>query len=239
MFGRIEDKPEEPAAWTFKRADGGRSFYTSLGNVDDFKHPSFIRLLVNGIYWAAGMQPPEQITVAGTVEDYRRHWMPLQVPGTWADGSDGVLTGDEGPAWYRCMVRIPEKYAGHAVKLAFGLLPGRYEFWVNGKIIGQPVVEPGSTDVGLITTGTSDVAGLFDVGEVNLIAVRCLDGGGIAAWPEEPTPRITFHGGPHAGTMPLAGTWQFRLGNDPSWGTLPLPPRFAVSTDSLFEASTN
>ncbi|MFG0297294.1 MAG: ThuA domain-containing protein [Maioricimonas sp. JB045] len=239
VFGRIEDKPEEPAAWTFKRADGGRSFYTSLGNVDDFKHPSFIRLLVNGIYWASGMQPPEEITVAGTVEDYRRHWMPLQVPGTWADGSGDVLTGNEGPAWYRCMVRIPETFAGHAAQLAFGLRPGRYEIWINGEVVSRPVIRGGSSGVSLVTTGNSDVAGLFDVGEVNLIAVRCLDGGGIAAWPEEPTPRITFHGGPHAGTMPLAGTWQFRLGNDPSWGTLPLPPKFAVSTDSLFEASTN
>jgi len=54
MYAEIEGYPEEPVAWTFKRADGGRSFYTSLGNVDDFKHPTFIKLLKNGIHWAAG-----------------------------------------------------------------------------------------------------------------------------------------------------------------------------------------
>jgi len=55
LTGSIEGKPAEPVAWTFKRADGGRSFYTSLGAVDDFKNESFINLLKNGIHWAAGL----------------------------------------------------------------------------------------------------------------------------------------------------------------------------------------
>lgn len=44
---------EEPVAWTFRRADGGRSFYTSLGHPEDFKRPEFTRLLVNAIDWLA------------------------------------------------------------------------------------------------------------------------------------------------------------------------------------------
>ncbi len=35
--GEIEGKPIEPAAWTYKRADGGRSFYTSLGHKGTLK----------------------------------------------------------------------------------------------------------------------------------------------------------------------------------------------------------
>ena len=49
-----EKKPHEPAAWTFTRKDGGKSFYTSLGHVSDFKTPQFKRLLSNAIAWAAG-----------------------------------------------------------------------------------------------------------------------------------------------------------------------------------------
>jgi len=48
---------EEPVAWTFIRADGGRSFYTSLGNRDDFTRPEFIRLLTNATAWLVAAPP--------------------------------------------------------------------------------------------------------------------------------------------------------------------------------------
>jgi type 1 glutamine amidotransferase len=41
LVGKAEGQPEEPAAWTFERQDGGRSFYTSLGHVDDFENARF------------------------------------------------------------------------------------------------------------------------------------------------------------------------------------------------------
>ncbi len=40
---------EEPVAWTFTRADGGLSFYTSLGHPDDFTRPEFRTLLKNAL----------------------------------------------------------------------------------------------------------------------------------------------------------------------------------------------
>jgi len=42
----------EPVAWV-REKDGRRVFYTSLGHPDDFRNENFIRLLVNGIAWAA------------------------------------------------------------------------------------------------------------------------------------------------------------------------------------------
>lgn len=53
LIGTIPDQKPEPAAWTFRRADGGSTFYTSLGAPEDFENPSFQRLLLNGIRWAA------------------------------------------------------------------------------------------------------------------------------------------------------------------------------------------
>jgi nicotinamidase-related amidase/type 1 glutamine amidotransferase len=55
LEGRLdaEAKPAEPAAWIFIRADGGRSFYTSLGHVDDFAGPALPQLLKNALIWAA------------------------------------------------------------------------------------------------------------------------------------------------------------------------------------------
>ncbi len=56
LLGKLdeEEAPAEPVAWTFHRADGGRSFYTSLGHVKDFERKSFPNLLENGIRWAVG-----------------------------------------------------------------------------------------------------------------------------------------------------------------------------------------
>ena len=56
LLGRWGDKqPHEPVAWTFTREDGGRSFYTSLGGVEDFEQEAFQMLLKNGLLWAAGV----------------------------------------------------------------------------------------------------------------------------------------------------------------------------------------
>ncbi|WP_417734278.1 ThuA domain-containing protein [Rosistilla oblonga] len=52
MTGKYEGLPAEPLAWTFTRADGGRSFYTSLGHSSDFEQPGFRVMLENAIGWA-------------------------------------------------------------------------------------------------------------------------------------------------------------------------------------------
>lgn len=53
LTGTIPGQAPEPVAWTFRRRDGGRTFYTSLGGVSDFQNPAFTQLLRNGINWAA------------------------------------------------------------------------------------------------------------------------------------------------------------------------------------------
>jgi putative membrane-bound dehydrogenase-like protein len=45
-------KQSEPVAWV-REKDGRRVFYTSLGHPDDFADPNFLRLLTNGLSWAA------------------------------------------------------------------------------------------------------------------------------------------------------------------------------------------
>ena len=47
------DEATEPVAWTRMNA-GGRVFYTSLGHQADFRDGRFLRLLTNGVLWAAG-----------------------------------------------------------------------------------------------------------------------------------------------------------------------------------------
>lgn len=62
MMGQVPgEPPDQPIAWTFERANGGRSFYTSLGHVEDFSDPSVRRLIVNGIYWALDREIPSKL----------------------------------------------------------------------------------------------------------------------------------------------------------------------------------
>ncbi len=59
LFGRTEDlKSHEPVAWTNRRANGGKVFYTSLGHPGDFDLPDFQKLLRNAVYWAADLPIP-------------------------------------------------------------------------------------------------------------------------------------------------------------------------------------
>jgi nicotinamidase-related amidase/type 1 glutamine amidotransferase len=51
LIGSIPGKPDEPVAWINKRADGGKSFYTSLGHADDFSEPAFRTMLVAAMHW--------------------------------------------------------------------------------------------------------------------------------------------------------------------------------------------
>jgi len=59
LMGTIPNKPPEPVAWThtYKTA---RVFYTSLGHVNDFKDPNFVRMLTNAVRWALGKAAPKQ-----------------------------------------------------------------------------------------------------------------------------------------------------------------------------------
>ncbi|MFN3153248.1 ThuA domain-containing protein [Bremerella sp.] len=61
LVGAIEGESQEPVAWTFDRADGGKSFFTSLGHKTDFDQPMFQRLVLNSIYWAAGQPIPVEV----------------------------------------------------------------------------------------------------------------------------------------------------------------------------------
>lgn len=62
MMGRAGDRqPHEPVTWTNVHRGGGRVFYTSLGHPQEFEMPAFRRLLVHGIYWAAGQEIPLEL----------------------------------------------------------------------------------------------------------------------------------------------------------------------------------
>jgi nicotinamidase-related amidase len=218
LLGRdAERKPEEPAAWTFLRAGGGRSFYTSLGHPSDFALADFQRLLLNAVYWSAGLPIPKEVHLQTGKHAYRSHWNRMPVPSTWAAGSHGVLAGWKGTAWYRCLLKVPAAWSGRDLTLTLPAVHGKAEVFLNGH-----KVAPASPNCYQIA------ARWVEAGELNLLSVRLASDkeGGLAAIPEVRCGKDRIG---------LRGDWQFRIGDNPAWSQYVLPAKFAASTDVIFE----
>lgn len=61
IFGThvLKDVEKSPIAWVWQNQWGGRVFTTTLGHVKTFENEWMVRLLVNGIHWAAGRPVPK------------------------------------------------------------------------------------------------------------------------------------------------------------------------------------
>ena len=58
LVGSIPGENQEPIAWT-NRYGKSRIFYTSLGNLGDFKNQRFRRFLINAVFWAMEKPVPK------------------------------------------------------------------------------------------------------------------------------------------------------------------------------------
>ncbi|MBP85948.1 MAG: nicotinamidase [Planctomycetaceae bacterium] len=223
LTGTVEGRPAEPVAWTYQRQDGGRSFYTSMGHPEDFEHPKFIRLLLNGVHWAADLPPAKNVAIAANVDQFKKHWSLMLVPASWEAASAGVLKGYAGVAWYRCSVRPRDKWIDPA-GLMFEL-PRQsrgVQVWFNGtELKRRPDRKRGSRF--LIKKD------LIEANDANLLVVRIDKGDGERGW--QVAPRVLSGNR----KLDLQGRWQFRIGDDPAWSNIPLPARYGTSTDIVFE----
>jgi type 1 glutamine amidotransferase/nicotinamidase-related amidase len=213
MTAEIKGKPVEPVAWTFQRKDGGRSFYTSLGHVGDFKQPEFVRLLTNGIYWAAGLNPADvKLSDKVSLRD-ARHWTVVSVP------EFVKPAGAAKSRWYRCVVRVPQDWmAGEPLTLKADAAAGNtVQAWMNGAPLKQ--------------RGDGFVMGpdVVTVNDANLIVVAVSGKGAGADFAS--VPQLISA----SGALPLAGRWQYRTGNDRAFANMPLPAKFGTVTDIVFQ----
>lgn len=229
--GEIEGKPVEPAAWTFTRADGGRSFYTSLGHTGDFENPVFNRLLVNALHWAATGKVPATVHESAG-RDLSSHWSPIIVPGSWEAVGGPPLKEYDGVAWYRCMIRVPETWKGTALNLRLGATDdNELEVFFQGEQLDVTEVAfaPKPLEDGGILVEIPEE--LVTPGELHLLCVRCDNS-------EGPGGLAFLNPGLYFGIdqkVSLAGRWQFRTGDNESFATLPLPAKFAAPTEAVFE----
>jgi type 1 glutamine amidotransferase len=215
LAGRIEGQPEEPVAWTFERADGGRSFYTSLGHADDFENETFVRLLANGIYWAAELPVPKQPPTSASQQASQNDWQLVEVP----SGKPAQTNkSSHNTVWYRCAVRIPSAWSTEPI-------------WFTAPNDAK--------HVGVWLDGTPLTSAENDRFAIPASAARSADAHLFVVRLEGSAADRGLVGAPHIvcgkQTMQLAGYWQSRVGDDPTWSNLQLPAKFGASTDILFQ----
>jgi putative membrane-bound dehydrogenase-like protein len=228
LRGKCEGiEQHEPVAWTFQRADGGKTFYTSLGHPDNFDSPVFQRLLLNGIKWAAGVESGEsrvesqKVSAVSSVPQpsaLSPQPSPLPVPGTWDSHRPELATYD-GFAWYRCAVTPPANWKNRALYLYVEKVDNACETFFNGVKVGVSGTLPPKYTSGLATNEHRYVVpgNLVKPGEPNLVAIRVYDHDGKGGFKGRAPYLI---GGNEA--ISLEGQWQFRLGDDEQWAKEPL-----------------
>jgi len=212
-----EDGLRQPVAWTYRRPDGGRSFYTSLGHPADFQKAAFRQLLSNALHWCAELSEFSDTAVVTGRRRFETRWVNVRVPATWREAAAGDLEDYSGPGWYRCVVRLPKRWLGNSpLKLKLGKRSAA-KAWLNG-VAFKP-------DAAGLTVPTSAIA----LDDANLLVVRIAGQG--------PAPGITTSPvlSGSAGQIVLDGRWQFRIGDDPTWSNMPLPAKFGTATDIVFE----
>ncbi len=222
--GAIEGQPAEPIAWTFQRSDGGRSFYSSLGHKADFDEPHSATLLVNGLYWVAGLPPRDDISLATRRRQLEQRWSLLPVPSSWEAATAGALDDYDGVGWYRCVVRVPQRWM-HNGGLLLAIPDGgdHLAAWLNGHPLANVDQSAASGQMFVIEPA------MIHANDANLLAVRVADRGGRGGLEKPPVLRSGDQ------QMELAGQWEFRIGDDPAWSNIPLPAKFGGSTDIYFE----
>ena len=210
----------QPVAWTYRRADGGRSFYTSLGHPADFQQPAFRQLLSNALHWCAELSEFSDTAVLTGRRRFETRWVNLRVPASWRAATAGDLNGYSGPGWYRCVVRLPKRWLGDSpLRLKLGEQSAA-KAWLNGVAF-----EP---DAAGLTVPASAIV----LDDANLLVLR------IAGEGPEPGLSTSPVLSGSAGQMTLDGRWQFRIGDDRAWSNMPLPAKFGTATDIVFEPAS-
>ena len=233
LTGKAEGHPAEPVAWTFRRADKGRSIYTSLGQVDDFSNPQFLGFFRTAISWAAGLPAEAKASGGGDAtsrnELPNRHWSLTTIPVKADSRGASVLRAPSGPVWLRSAVRLPSDWIQDDLSIELAVSDSPAKLWCNGHAAGlQPTGASDARPVRRRTRRWTIDPRWLETNDANLIVVRT-ESGDAAIFERAP---VVVSG---KNRLKLEGHWQFRIGDDPAWSNMPLPAKFGVSTDIVFQ----
>lgn len=153
---------------------------------------------------------------------YRNQWTTEKLGTSWNEVTRGSIQQIQGAVWIRCTVRLPTEWVKEELTgLTIPASHGKVTAWMNGK----PLKASLSDDSTVIEIGREDIV----ADDINLLTIRTEVGGDENQLPMAPSIR-------NAGNeLLLDGRWQFRIGDDPAWSNIPLPAKFGIGSDILFE----
>jgi putative heme-binding domain-containing protein len=175
------------------------------------------------IPWSAGLLA---IAVLGSsprasfAQDFAKEWQPLAVPGFWQTTAGDKLAKHSGFAWYRCWVKVPADWKGSDLSLFVEAVHNAHECFVNGvRVGGVGSLPPGFREATNTANNYTIAENHVRPGAYNYLAIRVFcqaakgGFGGTAPAIINETRAIS-----------LAGTWQFRTGDDLAWAQPPAKP---------------
>ena len=232
LEGTVAGNAPEPVAWTFRRADGGRSFYVSLGWRHEFADRSFRALLRDAVYWAIGRPTTDPPYGSGEEklnwDDFSvlpDRWVTVTIPSLDDEASFKRGGSADTPLWYRCVVRIPEDWIG-TEPLTLEVGSAVDEGAVRGYINGQELKSIGSWNLGIPPEALAP-------NDHNLLVLEFKDAEYAPAVSPivQPSSDARFR----VGELSLMGQWQRRPGaGSEDCRKMPLPAKFGAGSDIVF-----
>ncbi|TWT60585.1 SMP-30/gluconolactonase/LRE family protein [Rubinisphaera italica] len=207
LTGHVDGHEPEPAAWIYKRSDGGSTYYFALGHPKDFRQPGFIRLLANTVYMTTGLPVPEATPGSGRRNESSQRWIRIGVPTTETTLSEEDAAQGNSPSWFRCVIDLTGT-SKQAQELTVSLenTNQQFDLFWNGTLISRR-----ADGIGQRWTIRATEA---EIKSTNLLVLRSNQSNtGL-----EMSPRLMVSGGQ---VIDLAGWWQLRVGEDDSWSSWP------------------
>lgn len=125
-------------------------------------------LVLTAVFFAATVQADDQTATL------------INVPGVWETQADGAFADLDGFAWYRCYVKVPDRWTGgkrslwsDSVAITVERVADCSEVYINGQLIGAagvmpPKFDPAAEEV----TRLKIPPGVLTAGQYNAIAIR-------------------------------------------------------------------
>lgn len=157
-------------------------------------------------------------------------WHLVTIPDAWRKMPRGNLAPIDGYSWYRCLVQVPESWAGAKLTLYSEAVDDARASYVNGVNVGATGTFPPQFRSGLGEKGKYDVdADLIEAGKLNTIGIRVY----------QDNPRPNFSVAPPIlmnesakQAIRMDGDWQYRPGDDAAW-SMSSPAEFGVDAAKL------
>ncbi len=156
------------------------------------------------------------------VQTFREQWTTANIGIPWSLATQEQIQQHRGVVWLRCTVRLPKIWlADVGLQLELPQSKSKATAWLNG----VPLTQNESDEPRKLMIPPESVM----PDDINLLVLRV----------DSPSDSQHLYSSPilESGQqkLPLEGRWQFRLGDDETWSNIPLPAKFGLGSDVLFE----